>query len=42
VEGALPDDLRRRFTYHRERSEALHAQDRSAVYGMFHLYSLAG
>ena len=42
VEAALPDDLRRRFTYHRERSEALHAKDRSAVYGMFHLYSLGG
>ena len=41
VEPALPNDLRRRFTYEREQSEALHEQDRSAVYGMFHLYVLA-
>ncbi|PSQ95284.1 MAG: DUF3419 domain-containing protein [Bacteroidetes bacterium SW_9_63_38] len=42
VEPALPDALRNRFTYERERSEALHARDRSAIYGMFHLYVLAG
>jgi S-adenosylmethionine-diacylglycerol 3-amino-3-carboxypropyl transferase len=42
VEPALPRDLRARFTYHRDRSEALHARDRSAIYGMFHLYSLGG
>ena len=41
VEPALPDALRARFTYEREQSEALHEQDRSAVYGMFHLYVLA-
>jgi len=40
VDPALPDPLRERFTYHRDSSEALHAQDRSAIYGMFHLYSL--
>jgi S-adenosylmethionine-diacylglycerol 3-amino-3-carboxypropyl transferase len=40
VEAALPDALRRRFTYHRASSEALHDQDRSAIYGMFHLYEL--
>ncbi len=42
VEPALPSDLRDRFTYERDRSEALHAQDRSAIYGMFHLYVLTG
>lgn len=42
VEPALPDSLRNRFTYERTRSEALHAQDRSAIYGMFHLYVLTG
>lgn len=42
VEPALPPTLRDRFTYERERSEALHAQDRSAIYGMFHLYILTG
>ena len=42
VESALPAELRTRFTYERTRSEALHAQDRSAIYGMFHLYVLTG
>jgi S-adenosylmethionine-diacylglycerol 3-amino-3-carboxypropyl transferase len=42
VEPALPTALRDRFSYERARSEALHAQDRSAVYGMFHLYVLTG
>jgi len=42
VEPALPDDLRARFSYERARSEELHARDRSAVYGMFHLYVLTG
>lgn len=40
VEPALPDNLRSQFTYERTQSEALHEQDRSAVYGMFHLYVL--
>lgn len=40
VEPALPHALRQRFTYHRAQSEALHEQDRSAIYGMFHLYEL--
>jgi len=40
VEPALPPSLRRRFTYERERSAALHARDRSAVYGGFHVYRL--
>ena len=38
VEEALPASLRARFRYHRALSEALHAQDRSAIYGMFHVY----
>lgn len=42
VEPVLPDRLRDRFTYERERSAELHAQDRSAIYGMFHLYVLTG
>jgi S-adenosylmethionine-diacylglycerol 3-amino-3-carboxypropyl transferase len=42
VEPALPDDLRQRFTYQRERSEELHERDRSAIYGMFHLYTITG
>jgi S-adenosylmethionine-diacylglycerol 3-amino-3-carboxypropyl transferase len=41
VEPALPDGLRRRFRYEEERSRELHAQDRSAIYGGFHLYVLA-
>ena len=42
VEPALPAPVRCRFTYEQERSEQLHLQDRSAVYGMFHLYVLTG
>jgi S-adenosylmethionine-diacylglycerol 3-amino-3-carboxypropyl transferase len=42
VEPALPDALRARFSYERARSEALHTKDRSAVYGMFHLYVFTG
>jgi S-adenosylmethionine-diacylglycerol 3-amino-3-carboxypropyl transferase len=42
VEPALPDPLRDRFTYERARSEELHEHDRSAIYGMFHLYVLTG
>lgn len=40
VEAALPPDLRSRFHYDLERSRALHTQDRSAIYGMFHLYEM--
>lgn len=42
VEPALPSALRSRFTYERGRSEELHMKDRSAVYGMFHVYVLTG
>ena len=40
IEPALPADLRARFSYRRTLSEVLHAQDRSAIYGMFHIYEL--
>ena len=42
VETALPAELRTRFSYERSRSKQLHDRDRSAVYGMFHLYVLTG
>lgn len=40
IEEALPAELLAKFEYHKDRSKALHEQDRSAVYGGFHLYSL--
>jgi len=40
VETALPDDLRSRFVYEKELSENLFSQDRSSIYGGFHLYIL--
>jgi S-adenosylmethionine-diacylglycerol 3-amino-3-carboxypropyl transferase len=40
VEAALSPELRDRFHYDRERSAELHKQDRSAIYGMFHLYEM--
>ena len=40
VERTLPPALRRRFVYEEERSRALHQEDRSAVYGGFHIYRL--
>jgi len=42
LDRALPGDLRARFTAHEERARQLHLEDRSAIYGMFHLYELAG
>jgi S-adenosylmethionine-diacylglycerol 3-amino-3-carboxypropyl transferase len=39
--GKLPDTLLAKWTYHEQRSVALNAQDRSAIYGGFHLYSKA-
>jgi len=39
IEAALPPDLRRQFVYQEELSRELHEQDRSAIYGMFHLYT---
>jgi S-adenosylmethionine-diacylglycerol 3-amino-3-carboxypropyl transferase len=38
IEAALPSDLRNKFTYHEDHSTALFQQDRSAIYGGFHLY----
>lgn len=38
VEFALPSDLRQRFVYEETLSHELFKQDRSAIYGGFHLY----
>jgi S-adenosylmethionine-diacylglycerol 3-amino-3-carboxypropyl transferase len=38
VETALSPATRARFRYDEERGRRLHEQDRSAIYGMFHLY----
>jgi S-adenosylmethionine-diacylglycerol 3-amino-3-carboxypropyl transferase len=40
VEAALSPEVRSRYHYAVDRSRALHAEDRSAIYGMFHLYEL--
>ena len=40
VESALPADVRGRFHYDVDESRRLHLQDRSAIYGMFHLYEM--
>lgn len=40
LETALPSAVRRRLIYHSRTSKALHAQDRSGIYGMFHLYEI--
>ena len=42
IEEALPGTLMARFTYEEALSQRLHAQDRSAIYGGFHVYSLQG
>ena len=42
VEPALPPDLHARFTYLQDLSQTLHTQDRSAVYGGFHVYRFEG
>jgi S-adenosylmethionine-diacylglycerol 3-amino-3-carboxypropyl transferase len=39
IETALPPDLRAKFVYEKEWSEELFQQDRSAIYGGFHIYS---
>jgi S-adenosylmethionine-diacylglycerol 3-amino-3-carboxypropyl transferase len=36
--GRIPDRILSNWTYEEERSRALHAQDRSSIYGAFHLY----
>ena len=38
VERHLPEELRARFVYEKELSENLFKQDRSSIYGGFHLY----
>jgi S-adenosylmethionine-diacylglycerol 3-amino-3-carboxypropyl transferase len=38
VENALPPELKSKFTYHEALSMKLFQQDRSAIYGGFHLY----
>jgi len=38
--GRVPDDLLGRWTYEEERSRELGRQDRSSIYGAFHLYGL--
>jgi S-adenosylmethionine-diacylglycerol 3-amino-3-carboxypropyl transferase len=38
IETNLFDDLRARFVYEKELSENLFKQDRSSIYGGFHLY----
>jgi S-adenosylmethionine-diacylglycerol 3-amino-3-carboxypropyl transferase len=40
--GRLPADILGRWTYDEARSRELGAQDRSSIYGAFHLYRLAG
>lgn len=41
IETTLPNDLRRKLAYCLDESQHLHTQDRSAIYGMFHLYYLS-
>jgi S-adenosylmethionine-diacylglycerol 3-amino-3-carboxypropyl transferase len=38
VESALSPEVAARFRYRPEQSRELHRADRSAIYGMFHLY----
>jgi S-adenosylmethionine-diacylglycerol 3-amino-3-carboxypropyl transferase len=38
VEEALSPETKACFSYDQERSRQLHEQDRSAIYGMFHIY----
>lgn len=40
IETALSPELHKRFTYERETSARLFQEDRSAIYGGFHLYCL--
>ena len=40
VETALSPETRSHFFYDQDRSLELHKQDRSAIYGMFHLYEM--
>lgn len=40
LETALPEALRQQFTYHADESATYFQQDRSAIYGGFHLYTM--
>jgi S-adenosylmethionine-diacylglycerol 3-amino-3-carboxypropyl transferase len=40
IETALPADLRAKFDYEKDWSQELFKQDRAAIYGGFHLYTL--
>ena len=40
--GRVDNTILSRWTYEAERSQALDAEDRSAIYGGFHLYRLNG
>jgi len=40
VETALSPGTKERFVYRPDRSRELHREDRSAIYGMFHLYEM--
>jgi S-adenosylmethionine:diacylglycerol 3-amino-3-carboxypropyl transferase len=40
VDAALSPATRSRFFCNKARAEELHKQDRSAIYGMFHLYEM--
>ena len=40
IETSLPPELLTRFEYHAAESKEFHHQDRSAIYGGFHLYTL--
>jgi len=42
VEQALTPETRAKFRYDQERARELHRKDRSAIYGMFHLYERLG
>jgi S-adenosylmethionine-diacylglycerol 3-amino-3-carboxypropyl transferase len=42
VESALSTSTRGLYDYREDRSRELHLQDRSAIYGMFHLYERSG
>jgi S-adenosylmethionine-diacylglycerol 3-amino-3-carboxypropyl transferase len=41
VEAALEPATRAKFVYEQQLARELHLQDRSAIYGMFHLYRFA-
>jgi S-adenosylmethionine-diacylglycerol 3-amino-3-carboxypropyl transferase len=40
IEGALTPEHMARFECDQKRARELHLQDRSAIYGMFHIYQL--